>query len=217
MDAQAVEVGAVARLQVLDGDAAALHPEEGVIARHRRVLDHDAAAAAAPEGGLALAQRDPAALDLEVPGAALGVADRGCARSSRGPMRLTALWHGSPHRFERRRRAPRPRAGPTSSGAAARRRWGPRPGPGTARAARSRAARRRARRRPGPRSTIQSARAMRSEAVLDHHHAVAALHQPAQGAVEQVDVGEVEAGRRLVEEEEALASRAPAGRGSSPA
>ena len=41
-------------------------------------------------------------------------------------------------------------------------------------------------------------------AVLDDHHAVAALHQPAQRVVEQVDVGEVEAGRRLVEEEEAL-------------
>src|SRR5436305_3781810 len=42
-------------------------------------------------------------------------------------------------------------------------------------------------------------------AVLDQHHAVAALHQPAERVVEQVDVGEVEAGRGLVEEEEPLA------------
>src|SRR5689334_16230703 len=47
-------------------------------------------------------------------------------------------------------------------------------------------------------------------AVLDDDDAVAPLHEAAEGVVEEVDVGEMEAGRRLVEEEEppALAGRA---------
>src|SRR5687767_9918679 len=46
-------------------------------------------------------------------------------------------------------------------------------------------------------------------AVLDDHDAVPPLHQPAQGVVEEVDVGHMETGGGLVEEEEpfALAGR----------
>src|SRR5262245_29518342 len=44
-------------------------------------------------------------------------------------------------------------------------------------------------------------------AVLDHHDAVAALHQAAKGVVEQVDVGQMEPRGGLVEEEEPLALR----------
>src|SRR5436305_3236063 len=58
---------------------------------------------------------------------------------------------------------------------------------------------------PAPRPHVDDPVAARDQvrAVLDHHLAVAALHQPAQRVVEEVDVGEVQAGRRLVEEEEA--------------
>ena len=45
------------------------------------------------------------------------------------------------------------------------------------------------------------------EVVLDHEHRVARVHQPLQHLEQLLDVGEVEAGRRLVEDVERPPSR----------
>ena len=47
------------------------------------------------------------------------------------------------------------------------------------------------------------------EVVLDHEHRVAVVDQPVEHLEQLLDVGEVEAGRRLVEEVERLPGRAP--------
>ena len=58
-----------------------------------------------------------------------------------------------------------------------------------------------------PRSISQSALLDHVEVVLDHEHGVAPVDQPLENLEQLLDVGEVRAGRRLVEDVERLAGR----------